>query len=213
MTRKLNRNSALSVVVVVPLIAILIAFIAMAALAQMPDGGQRFVSKVASVADQHANALSGDGPAPVPLINLPLVPDATAPGGTGFTLTVNGTGFVSSSVVNWNGSPRATTFVSSSQLTAKIAASDVATAGTVSVSVVSPAPGGGKSNVVFFPVTPNTGDTALFNQGASLPTGEYANSVAVGDFNGDGNLDFAVASWFSGNVYVYLGDGAGNFTL
>ena len=43
---------------------------------------------------------------PVPLINQPLVPDAVAPGGAGFTLTVNGTGFIPRSVVNWNGSPR-----------------------------------------------------------------------------------------------------------
>jgi hypothetical protein len=43
---------------------------------------------------------------PVPLISQPLVPDAIAPGGRGFTLTVNGTGFVSGSVVNWNGSAR-----------------------------------------------------------------------------------------------------------
>src|SRR5208337_3730736 len=134
--------------------------------AGLTGAGILSVSKFALVANQHADAPSGDAPAPVPLINLPLVPDAVAPGAPAFTLTVNGTGFVSSSVVNWNGSPRATTFVTSSQLTAKIAASDVATAGTVSVSVVSPAPGGGKSNVVFFPVTPNTGDTALFNQGA-----------------------------------------------
>ena len=32
---------------------------------------------------------------PVPLINQPLVPDAVAPGSAGFTLTLNGTGFVS----------------------------------------------------------------------------------------------------------------------
>ena len=56
-------------------------------------------------------------PNPVPLISQPLVPDAVPPGGAGFTLTVNGTGFVSGSVVNWNGSARATTFVSNSQLT------------------------------------------------------------------------------------------------
>ena len=37
---------------------------------------------------------------PVPLISQPLVPEAAAPGGTGFTLTVNGTGFVSGSVVH-----------------------------------------------------------------------------------------------------------------
>src|SRR6266481_6154498 len=70
---------------------------------------------------------------PVPLINQPLIPDAVAPGGAGFTLTVNGTGFVSGSVVNWNGSGRATTFVNGSQLTASILASDIASASTASV--------------------------------------------------------------------------------
>jgi len=42
----------------------------------------------------------------VPVINQPLVPDAVKPGGTGFTLTVNGSGFVSGSVVRWNGTTR-----------------------------------------------------------------------------------------------------------
>src|ERR1022692_2164924 len=103
MTRKFNHKHSLSVVVV-PFIANLLAMIAVAAWAQMPEGGQRFVSKPGFVADQHANALSGDTQAPVPLINLPLVPDAVAPGAPAFTLKVNGTGFVPSSVVNWNGS-------------------------------------------------------------------------------------------------------------
>ena len=40
---------------------------------------------------------------PAPLINQPLVPDAAKPGGAGFTLTVNGTGFVSGAAVDWNG--------------------------------------------------------------------------------------------------------------
>ena len=43
-------------------------------------------------------------PNPVPLINLPLVPDVTKPDGAEFTLTVNGTGFIATSVVKWNGS-------------------------------------------------------------------------------------------------------------
>ena len=67
---------------------------------------------------------------PVPLINQPLVPDAVAPGGAGFMLRVNGTGFQCGSVVNWNGSPRPTTFVNHSQLTARIHASDIAVAST-----------------------------------------------------------------------------------
>src|ERR1017187_3492528 len=87
---------------------------------------------------------------PVPFIDQPLVPDATAPGGAGFTLTVNGAGFVPASVVNWNGSPRATTFVSRSKLTATILASDIAKASTAAVTVVNPNPGGGTSNTQFF---------------------------------------------------------------
>src|ERR1700723_690280 len=56
----------------------------------------------------------------IPLVNQPLVPTATAPGGATFPLTVNGSGFASGPVVNWNGSARATTVVSSSQVTAAI---------------------------------------------------------------------------------------------
>ena len=52
--------------------------------------------------------------APVPFISQPLLPDATAPGGPSFTLTVNGTGFASNSVVQWNASARTTHFVSDS---------------------------------------------------------------------------------------------------
>ena len=38
-----------------------------------------------------------------------------------------------------------------------------------------------------------------------------SSSVAVGDFNGDGKQDLAVAHMFSGNVGVLLGDGQGAF--
>jgi VCBS repeat protein/centrosomal CEP192-like protein/FG-GAP repeat protein len=37
--------------------------------------------------------------------------------------------------------------------------------------------------------------------------------VAVGDFNGDGKLDLAVASFLSNTLSILLGDGTGNFTL
>ena len=109
--------------------------------------------------------------APVPFINLPLMPDATAPGGPQFTLTVNGTGFVSNSVVNWNGSALATQFVSGSQLTAIVPAADIATASTGWVTVVNPAPGGGTSNVAFLTVTVNVGNYIGFGLSSSPATG------------------------------------------
>jgi hypothetical protein len=80
-----------------------------------------------------------------------------APGGAAFTLTVNGTNFVSTSVVNFmvgTGTAKAepTTFVSATQITAAIPASDVATAGTASVTVTNPTPGGGTTSAMNFTV-------------------------------------------------------------
>jgi hypothetical protein len=69
-----------------------------------------------------------------------------------FAVSVAGTGFVQTSVVNWNGSPRTTTFVSSSQLMVNFTTQDLATAGSGSVSVSNPAPGGGVSPSKNFPV-------------------------------------------------------------
>ncbi len=154
---------------------------------------------------------------PVPLISLPLIPDATAPGGQQFTLTVNGTGFVSNSAVNWNGSALSTQFVNGSQLTAIVPATDIATASTAWITVVSPAPGGGTSNTAFFTVTADAGNSVAFTLASSPAAGQRPNSVAVGDFNGDGKLDLAVANYpgygWPSTVSILLGDGTGNFTL
>ena len=59
-----------------------------------------------------------------PSISPPLVPNMATAGSTAFTLTVNGTGFVAQSIIYWNSMAHSTTFVTSSQLTAAIAASD-----------------------------------------------------------------------------------------
>jgi hypothetical protein len=147
---------------------------------------------------------------PVPLINQPLVPDAIAPGGAGFTLAVHGTGFVSGAVVKWNHSSLATTFVNGTQLTASVPASDIAAPGTASVTVVNPSPGGGTSNVMFFEVTPASSSIAL-GAPPAFGAGTDPDSVAVGDFNGDGKLDLAVANVGSNNVSILLGNGDGTF--
>jgi hypothetical protein len=65
---------------------------------------------------------------------------------------VNGTGIVAASVVNWNGSPLTTTFVSATQLTAAVTAAQIATVIPVNVTVVNPGPV--ISNSVAFTITP-----------------------------------------------------------
>jgi hypothetical protein len=147
---------------------------------------------------------------PVPLINNPLVPDAAAPGGASFTLTVNGAGFVSGSVVNWNDSALATTFGSSSQLTATVPATDIATSSTASVTVVSPTPGGGKSNVDYF-VVRQPFSAVGFGQ-SSAATGVDPFSPVVADLNNDGKLDIVNLNNSSNSeISVLLGNGDGTF--
>jgi hypothetical protein len=96
----------------------------------------------------------GGGTTQNPVPNLTSIsPAGATAGGAAFTLTVNGSSFVSSSVVRWNGANRATTFASASRLTASIPASDFAGAGSVSVTVFNPSPGGGLSNSRPFTIT------------------------------------------------------------
>lgn len=147
---------------------------------------------------------------PVPLINQPLVPASAKPASEGFTLTVNGTGFDSNSVVYWNGSSRVTELVSSTQLKATITSADVATAGTASVKVVSAPPGKGISNIVFFPIRYQAPALNLLETDYTIPVSSFG---VVGDFNNDGKLDVAlgVIAKHGGTIYVYLGNGDGTF--
>ncbi len=82
-----------------------------------------------------------------------LSPDHVAAGGSGFILTVNGSNFISSSVVNWNDSPRLTSLVNSGQLTASISQGDIAAVGTAQVSVFNPPPEGGTSSSLMFSIS------------------------------------------------------------
>ncbi len=95
-------------------------------------------------------------PPPPPPNQAPTItsisPNSAAVGGAAFTLTINGTNFIASSTVNFGGAAAATTFVNSTQLTAAIPASSIASAGTLAVTVTNPAPGG-TSKAIDFTVT------------------------------------------------------------
>ena len=144
---------------------------------------------------------------PVPQIYVPLIPVIAPPGSPGFTLTVNGFGFSPQSTVNWNGSPRLTTFVNSSQLTSTISAADISASTTALVTVSSP-DSDSLSNEIYFPVTDST--SSIFLAGLDLSVASQPESVVTGDFNQDGKPDLAVAS-FSGAVSVLNGNGDGTF--
>ena len=88
---------------------------------------------------------------PVPNLTA-LSPGSAVVGAPAFTLTVTGSGLISSSVVNFNGNPRTTTFVSSTQLTVMVTPTDMTGVASLSVTVTNPAPGGGVSNTLSFSI-------------------------------------------------------------
>ena len=83
-----------------------------------------------------------------------LNPNGATVGGTTFTLTVNGSSFVSGATVQWNGSPLSTNFVNGTQLTAAVPGSLIANTGSASVTVVNP--GSTASNALTFTINPVT---------------------------------------------------------
>ena len=115
---------------------------------------------------------------PAPTITS-ISPTSIAPGGTsGFTLTVNGSGFVSTSVVVWNGQALTTTVTSSSQMSAQVPATDIASAGTALITVSTPAPGGGVSNSVTFQITNNPSSGVFPLLISTNPQGGAANGAS-----------------------------------
>jgi hypothetical protein len=71
-------------------------------------------------------------------------------GGATITLLIQGTNFINGSTLLWNGTPRPTSFVSSTQLRVTLPAVQVTQGGPASLTVVNPAPGGGTSNTLLF---------------------------------------------------------------
>ncbi len=74
-----------------------------------------------------------------------LSPSKVEVGSAGLTLSVDGKGFIEQSTVLWGGAPRTTAFVSTHRLQIALGASDLDEAGTIPVTVRTPAPGGGTS--------------------------------------------------------------------
>jgi hypothetical protein len=116
-------------------------------------------------ADQSGNATFAGAPEvtqtigvvnPAPVLSQ-LSPALTDAGSAAFTLTVTGRGFVSGSTVYWGSTALTTTYGSATQLTAQVTELLIALAGTTAITVQTPAPGGGTSNVLQFEVDSSSG--------------------------------------------------------
>jgi subtilisin family serine protease len=122
---------------------------------------------------------------PLPALST-LSPSGATVGGSAFSLTVNGTNFIPSSVIQWNGVARTTTYLSSGQLTMSVAAGDIATQGTATVTVVNPQPGGGTSNSLSFAITSPAFTLSVSKTGggtvSSTPAGISCGSTCSASF-------------------------------
>jgi sugar lactone lactonase YvrE len=107
------------------------------------------VAHITVLGQQITVTQSGVLPGPVATITS-ISPSFTIAGGGPFTLTVNGSGFISASVVQWNGADLATIYVSATELTATPTTAELASAGTASITVYTAPPGGGTSNAATF---------------------------------------------------------------
>ena len=97
---------------------------------------------------------------------ISINPDSKIAGSAAFTMTVNGSGFLPSSKVQWNGQDRPTTYVSATQIKAAIPASDLVLSGTANVQVKNNAV---LSNTIIFDIEPSGAPTLTLSKN-SLPT-------------------------------------------
>jgi hypothetical protein len=130
---------------------------------------------------------------PLPAISG-LSPAFISSGGTAFTLTVNGSGFISGSTIYWGTSALPTTYVSANQLTAQVPATDIATGGTtVAITVLNTTAAGGTSNSFQFEVNSPSGATTepTFSSTTATVTAGSTTSYSVTLPSGVSNVSVA----------------------
>ncbi len=148
-------------------------------------------------ASNSVNFSVGNATNPVPVISS-LSPSSALAGAASETLTINGSNFVSSSTVTYNGVSHTATYVSAAQLTITLSVSDLATAGTFAVIVTNPAPGGGASNSVDFQVN-NPVPVITSLSPSSATAGSAAETLTI---NGTGFLSTSTATYNGRNKTV-----------
>jgi Tol biopolymer transport system component len=127
------------------------------------------------------------------------------------TLLVNGTNFIPSSIVAFNGNSRATTFVSSVQLSAAVSPLDVASNTTIGVTVSNPAPGGGTSNAVSFKV--GTGSAVRLKSSVMSSGVQFPQVVSMSAMGGTSNGQSGLSANSADGRYVAFYSRATNLVM
>jgi trimeric autotransporter adhesin len=152
-------------------------------------GGSNPTSSTSTPQPPSSGGSSNPTPNPTPSI-ASITPASLVAGSASQTITVAGSGFITSTVVSFNGTALTTTYVSGTSVTAVLPGSAIAADGTEKITVSNPAPGGGTSPVQSYSITvPTPGVTSLLPQ--SVPQGA-AVTVTV---NGKGFEANSVAQW------------------
>ena len=138
-----NLNSGSSATVQITVTPLSAATLTNTAMVSAPEGDPNLANNTVVSTTTVTGVVYNPAPA-VTSISPAFVPA----GATSFTLTVNGSGFAPDSTVQLGSTALPTTFVSSTQLTATVGASDVAAMGWAWINVTNPAPGGGISSSV-----------------------------------------------------------------
>lgn len=150
--------------------------------ADLEAAGSVPVTVAPSAGSQAASAPQSFTVEPLPALSLnSIFPTVVYAGGPAFNLTVLGQGFTGSSAIQWNGTPIATTYVSTDELVAQVQSSAIATPGTVSVSVQNPAAQGGTSGAQTLTITATqpSNDAVAFQINAQHSGAVSFNSVTL----------------------------------
>jgi len=125
---------------------------------------------------------------PVPYITS-ITPDKVTAQNQIIKITINGNGFIPSSTVRYDNTPRTVTYISPTRLIVQLNEADIATSGRRYLTVVNDQPGGGFSNPVPFMVnTPATLSTSV-----NYSNGSYGATALTGyessSYNSQTNYD------------------------
>ena len=134
---------------------------------------------------------------PIPQLTALSPSGSIAPGSAGFALVVSGNDFVPGAVVQWDYNPLATTFVSSTQLTATVTPDLLAAPSVANIAVMNPTPGGGISASLSISIGPNPAPSVFFIFPFFVPVGTSDTTVFIG---GSGFTDSSVVAWNGQNL-------------